>query len=367
MSEPKGDTTGAGSPKAPVPFKDLLAQALEGGKSSRRITQKTIDRLLAADDFDDTEFELFVDLARDLEIEIHDYPETANDIDKPTPELDSLKLYLADISRYPLLKAEEEISVGKNIQEGTTPHIRQSNRKRMILSNLRLVVKIARAYSGRGVPIQDLIEEGNLGLITAVDRFDYKRGFRFSTYGSWWIKQSIIRGIATQSHTVRIPLHVIQLVNRYIATESRIRHKTRSQPTLEEVALAMGEPPKRIQRLKQLIDAIKGLDYETSWEALGALSEVDVLKPPPSLESQIDAILENERILKLMGRLSPREETVLRIRYGFNDGESHTLSATGEQIGVSRERVRQIEKRALQKMKRYIELTEQGLKIDQVE
>lgn len=364
MNEPRG-TAGDAIPSPPDLFKDLLAQALEGGKSSHRITQKTLDRLLGAPDFDETEFDLFVELARDLEIEIHDFPEILTDIDKAAPELDSLKIYLADISRYPLLKAEEEISLGKNIQEGTTPHIRQSARKRMILSNLRLVVKIARAYNSRGVPIQDLIEEGNIGLITAVDRFDYKRGFRFSTYGSWWIKQSIIRGIAMQSHTVRIPLHVIQLVNRYIATESRIRHQTRSQPTLEEVALAMGEPLRRIERLKQLIHSIKNLDYETSWEALGSLSEVDVLRPPPSLESQIDALLENERMLRLMARLSSREETVLRIRYGFDDGESHTLSSTGEQIGVSRERVRQIEKRALQKMKRYIELTEKGLTIDQ--
>lgn len=350
-----------------TPFKDLLTQTLESAKSSGRVTQKTLDRLLAASDFDETEFELFLDLARDLEIEIHDFPETTSDIDRAAPELDSLKLYLSDISRYPLLTPDEEIAMGRNIQEGTTPHVRNSARKRMILGNLRLVVKIAHAYNGRGVPIQDLIEEGNIGLITAVERFDYKRGFRFSTYGSWWIKQAIIRGIATQSHTVRIPLHVIQLVNRYIATESRIRHKTRSQPTLEEVAAAMGEPKRRIERLKQLIDAIKSLDYETSWEALGTLSEQDVLQPPPSLESQIDALLENEKILKLMGRLTDREETVLRIRYGFNDGMSHTLSSTGEQIGVSRERVRQIEKRALQKMKKFIELAEEGFRLDQIQ
>jgi RNA polymerase primary sigma factor len=357
-------------PKTPeaVPFKDLLTQLLETARSTRRIPQKAIDRLLAAPDFDETEFELFLDLARDLEIEIHDIPTSAvSDIDKPAPDLDSMKIYLSDISRYPLLTPDEEIATGRNIQEGTTPHIRQTARKKMILSNLRLVVKIARAYTGRGVPMQDLIEEGNLGLIVAVDRFDYKRGFRFSTYGSWWIKQSIIRGIATQSHTVRIPLHVIQLVNRYIATESRLRHQTRNQPTLEEVAAAMGEPKKRIERLKQLIDAIKSLDYETSWETLGQLSEADVLRPAPSLESQIDTLLENEKILRLMGRLSPREETVLRIRYGFHDGEEHTLSSTGEHIGVSRERVRQIEKRALEKMKRFIELAEEGFRIEEIQ
>jgi RNA polymerase primary sigma factor len=354
-------------PPTPPPFKDFLSQILEAGKSSGRIGQSQLERLLNAEDFDETEFELFVDLARDLGIEIHDFTPDAQEIDRSSVSLDSMKLYLADISRYPLLKPEEEVNVARNIQEGTTPHTRQSARRKMIISNLRLVVKIAHAYIGRGVPVQDLIEEGNLGLITAVDRFDYKRGFRFSTYGSWWIKQAIIRGIATQSHTVRIPLHVIQLVNRYIATESRLRHKTRNAPTLEEVAKAMDEPFKRVSRLKTLIEGIKSLDYETSWEALGHLSEAEVLRPPPSLESQIETILENERMLKLMGRLSEREETILRIRYGFNDGESHTLSSTGEQIGVSRERVRQIEKRALQKMKRYVELAEQGFKMEDIQ
>lgn len=352
---------------APAPaFKDLLTQVLEVGKQSGQIRQPQLDRLLGADDFDETEFELFLDLVHDLGISIKAPAVDVGDLDKPAPDLDSMKLYLADISRYPLLTPEEEVLVARNIQEGTTPHARNTARKRMILSNLRLVVKIAHAYAGRGVPVQDLIEEGNLGLMTAVDRFDYRRGFRFSTYGSWWIKQAIIRGIATQSHTVRIPLHVIQLVNRYIATESRLRHRTRSQPTLEEVTLAMGEPRKRVERLKTLIEGIKSLDYETSWEALGNLSEAEVLKPPPSLESQIEALLENERMLRLMSRLSEREESILRIRYGFEDGVPHTLSSTGETIGVSRERVRQIEKRALQKMKRFIELTEEGYRISEV-
>ena len=351
----------------PPPFKEYLNEILEAGKKSGRIGQTQLDRLLNAEDFDETEFELFLDVAREVGIEIHDITPDVQDLDRSSASLDSMKLYLADISRYPLLTAEEEVNVARNIQEGTTPHAKQSARRKMILSNLRLVVKIAHAYTGRGVPVQDLIEEGNLGLITAVDRFDYKRGFRFSTYGSWWIKQAIIRGIATQSHTVRIPLHVIQLVNRYIATEARIRHKTRNVPTLEEVAKAMDEPLRRISRLKTLIEGIKSLDYETSWEALGSLSETEVLRPPPSLENQIETLLENERMLKLMGRLSRREEAILRIRYGFNDGEAHTLSSTGQQIGVSRERVRQIEKRALQKMKRYVELAEAGLKMEEIQ
>lgn len=353
-------------PAGDLPFKELLNQLLEGGRRTSRITADQIDRALNAEDFDETEYDLFIDIARDLNIEILDHPGEAGEIDR-AGSLDSLKIYLADISRYPLLTPEQEVHTARNAQEGTTPHIRSEARKKMILSNLRLVVKIANAYSGRGVPLQDLIEEGNVGLITGVDRFDYKRGFRFSTYGSWWIKQAIIRGIATHSRTVRIPLHVIQLVNRYIATESRMRHKSGHVPTLEEVTKQMGEPRKRMERLKTLIDGIKSLDYETSWEALGHLSEMDVLRPPQSLESQIEELLRHERILKLMGHLSEREEAILKIRYGFDDGEPHTLSSTGEHLGVSRERVRQIEKRALQKMKKYIELTEEGVRLEDIQ
>lgn len=352
-------------PAGNLPFKDLLNELLESGRRTSRITADQIDRALNAEDFDETEYDLFIDVARELNIEILDHAAAVGDIDRGA-SLDSLRIYLADISRFPLLTPEQEVNTARNAQEGTTPHIRSEARKKMILSNLRLVVKIANAYSGRGVPLQDLIEEGNLGLITGVDRFDYKRGFRFSTYGSWWIKQAIIRGIATHSRTVRIPLHVIQLVNRYIATESRMRHKSGNIPTLEEVALQMGEPRKRVERLKTLIEGIKSLDYETSWEALGHLSETDVLRPPQSLESQIDEVLRHERVLKMMGHLSEREEAILKIRYGFDDGEPRTLSATGEQIGVSRERVRQIEKRALQKMKKFIEMTEQGIKLEDI-
>ena len=242
--------------------------------------------------------------------------------------------------------------------EGATPHARSEARKKMIVSNLRLVVKIAHSYSNRGVPFQDLIEEGNLGLIAAVDRFDYSRGFRFSTYGSWWIKQAMARGIANQSRTVRIPFHVIQLVNRYLATETRMRHKLGRTPTLEETAKEIHEPPKRLRKVQHLIHSIKNLDYESSWEAMGGLAEVDLLNPPEDFEAQVERLLEHERLNRLLGRLSQREEAVLRIRYGFDSGEAQSLAATGEQIGVSRERIRQIEKRALEKLKEYIELTE---------
>jgi RNA polymerase primary sigma factor len=250
--------------------------------------------------------------------------------------------------------------------EGSTPHNRAEARKKLIVSNLRLVVKMAQSYSGHGVPYQDIIEEGNLGLIAAVDRFDYTRGFRFSTYGSWWIRQAMARGIANQSRTVRIPFHVIQLVNRYLAVESRLRHRSGNVPTPDEVAKEMNEPIKRLHRLRHLISSIKNLDYESSWDAMGGLADVELAEPPLDFERQVERLLEFERLNRLLGRLSKREELVIRIRFGFDDGQAHSLADTGEKLGVSRERIRQIEKASLQKLKRYIELAETGVRWDEL-
>ena len=342
-------------------FDEQVTKVLDAGKKNGHVLQSEVDLLLKHREFDETAFDLFLDLTRQLRIDIKD-DASIPELDKSAPELDSFRLYLKEIGRYPLLTPEEEQHYGREMLEGTTPHNRSEARKKMIVSNLRLVVRIARAYSGHAVPFQDIIEEGNLGLIAGVDRFDYKRGFRFSTYGSWWIKQAMARGVANQSRTVRIPFHVVQLVNRYLATESRLRHRTGHLPTMAEVADELNEPVKRLERIRHLITSIKNLDYESSWEAMGALADMELADPPVDFEKQIEHLLEYERLNRLLGRLSDREELLLRIRFGFDDGQAHSLADTGVRLGVSRERVRQIEKASLQKLKRYIELTESGVK-----
>jgi RNA polymerase primary sigma factor len=273
--------------------------------------------------------------------------------------LDSTSLYLAEIRRQPLLTGAEEIALGKTLAEGMGA-AREAARKRMILSNLRLVVKTARSYQGRGLDILDLVEEGNLGLIQAVERFDYRKGFRFSTYASWWIRQAIVRGIANQARTVRIPLHVVQLINRFVTTERKLGHQLGRKPSLDEVAEAMGQPLRKVIRVRALIDGIKSLDVAGSQEAYEGLREMEIVDAPPSLEELIDRHLESERISRYLEQLPGREEAVLRVRYGFYDGRPYTLAEAGRMFGVSRERVRQIEKRALHKMKEIIELAEQG-------
>lgn len=341
-------------------FEQSLDHVLDTAKKRGHVLQSEIDTLVTHKEFDETRFDLFLDVTRQLQLDIREDAPKARPEPEVVPDLDSLRVYLRDIGRYPLLTPGQEQQYGREMREGTTPHGREEARRKMIVSNLRLVVKIAHSYSNRGVPFQDLIEEGNLGLIAAVDRFDYARGFRFSTYGSWWIKQAMARGIANQARTVRIPFHVMQLVNRYLATENRLRHRLGHLPTLTEVATEMQEKPKRLERVKHLISSIKNLDYESSWEAMGSLAEMEMVDPPEDFERQVDRLLEHERLSRLLGRLSEREETVLRIRYGFDDGEAHSLAHTGNQLGVSRERIRQIEKRALEKLKQFVELAESG-------
>jgi RNA polymerase primary sigma factor len=277
----------------------------------------------------------------------------------PARPLDSVSLYLAEIRGQQLLTAAEEIALGRILAEGVGT-TREAARRRMILGNLRLVVSIARVYIGRGLDLLDLIEEGNLGLMQAVERFDYRKGFRFSTYASWWIRQAVVRGIANQARTVRIPLHVIQLINRFVSCERVLGHKLGRRPALDEIAAEMAQPMRKVVQVRALIDGIKSLDLVGSQEAYEGLREMELVNPPRSLEELIDLQLENERISGFLQRLEGREEAVLRIRYGFYDGQPYTLAETGRIFGVSRERVRQIEKRALKKMKELIEMAERS-------
>jgi RNA polymerase primary sigma factor len=349
----------------PASFDERLSRALDRGQRQGRLQATDLEAILTSGDFDESAFDLFLDLARQMGIEIAE-EEPAEGGEEKTPELDSFRLYLREIGRHPLLTPEEELRYGREMREGATPHNRDEARRKLIVSNLRLVVMLARSYSGRGLPFQDVIEEGNLGLIAAVERFDYRRGFRFSTYGAWWIKQAMARGIANQSRTVRIPFHVVQLVNRFLAVETRLRQKLGHAPTMEEVAQEIGQPLARLKRVRHLIHSIKNLDYESSWEMMGSLAETELAEPPVDFETQVDRLFEFERLNRLLGRLSRREEFVLRVRYGFEDGSAHSLADTGDRLGVSRERVRQIEKVALTKLKHYIELAEKGARWDEI-
>jgi RNA polymerase primary sigma factor len=331
-------------------FSKKLEDALKRGQKSGRIAKKTLQSIVESDDFDAAEFDQFLELARDLGVTLP--PEDAPD---ESFKIDSAELYLQEIGKYPLLTAQEEIEIGRRVMGGDF-----EARKKMIISNLRLVVSISRSYLNKGLPFLDLVEEGNLGLISAVERFDYRKGYKFSTYAAWWIKQAMARGIANQARTVRVPLHVIQLINRYYKAEKTLSHKLSRKPMLEEVAKVMGEPEEKIESLRHLIEGVKSMDYETSIHAYGSLFQEEWARVPSDVESLVEAYLRGLRLGKLIDRLVPREQAVLRIRYGFTDLIPKTLAETGRHLGVSRERVRQIEKGALEKMKKLIEMAERG-------
>ncbi len=252
--------------------------------------------------------------------------------------------YLSEINRYALLKPEEEIGLGKRIAEGD-----EEAKRELILANLRLVVTIAKRYMGHGLTFLDLVEEGNLGLIRAAAKFDYSKGFRFSTYASWWIKQSITRAIANHAKSIRIPIHIYQLINRYLRLEEK-----RGAGGLEETAAAdeLGVSTKKIRLVKSLINGIRTEELTVTAEALHKLSVDAVYGASTSPERMISLQLESEKVAEYMERyLSERELIILRNRFGLEGGEPRTLAETGKLIGVSRERIRQIERRALQKLK----------------
>jgi RNA polymerase primary sigma factor len=228
-------------------------------------------------------------------------------------------------------------------------------RKRLILSYLRLVVSQARAYRNRGVEFLDLVEEGNLGLITAVDRYDVDRGIHFATYATWWIRQALARGVANQSRTVRIPIHVLQMMRRFIATQRRLEAERRRAPDLEETALAMGIPMTRAKRLDTLVHSVRSLDVDLSNEAFHGLVESEAVEQPPTLDEIVDLQLRDQQINEVLRRLSGREEAILRFRYGFYDDRPRTLAETGAEFGLSRERIRQLEQRALMKLRALLE------------
>jgi len=251
--------------------------------------------------------------------------------------------YLKEINRYPLLSADEEIDLARKARNGDV-----DARRTLIVANLRLVITIARTFSSYGVPFLDLVEEGNLGLIKAVGKYDPDRGFRFSTYASWWIRQSIVRAISSSSRTIRIPIHIFQLMTRYIAL---VQEPGIEMLSREERAARLKISMKRYRMLEELVENIRALDLASSIDAYEQLTRSIEPETGTDPERIILQQMQNENFAEIMERLSDREKLILRIRYGFDDGEPHTLAETGDAVNVSRERVRQLEMRALRKLR----------------
>ncbi len=259
---------------------------------------------------------------------------------------DPVKMYLKDIGRVPLLSAEEEITLAKRMQEGD-----ETAKKKLCEANLRLVVSIAKRYVGRGMLFLDLIQEGNLGLIKAVEKFDYQKGFKFSTYATWWIRQAITRAIADQARTIRIPVHMVETINKLTRVSRVLLQKLGREPTPAEIAEEMGITEDRVREIQKIAQDPVSLETPIGEEEdshLGDFLEDENAETP---SDTVSSSMLKETLLKVLNNLTPREEKVLRLRYGIDDGRPRTLEEVGREFNVTRERIRQIEAKALRKLR----------------
>lgn len=263
---------------------------------------------------------------------------------------DSVKLYLHEIGKIPLLTQEEELSLAYRILKGE-----QKAKDKMAEANMRLVVSIAKRYSGRGLDFLDLIQEGNTGLLRAVDKFDPDKGFKFSTYATWWIRQAITRAIADQARTIRIPVHMVETINRMLRTQRRMTQKLNREPTIEELAKTMAMDVEKIEHIMKIKQDITSLDATISNDGdedsvLGDFIE-DKDNDSPEESTAYQLLCEN--IKEIMDSLSDREQRILKMRFGIDYKKSHTLEEVGLEFDVTRERIRQIEAKALAKMRKH--------------
>ena len=259
---------------------------------------------------------------------------------------DPVRMYLKEIGRVPLLTAEEEVVLAKRMEMGD-----KEAKQRLIESNLRLVVSIAKRYVGRGMLFLDLIQEGNMGLIKAVEKFDYRKGYKLSTYATWWIRQAITRSIADQARTIRIPVHMVETINKLVRTSRQLLQELGREPTAEEIAGEMGLTPERVREIQKIAQEPVSLETPIGEEEdshLGDfIEDVDALAPAEAASF----MLLKEQIEEVLDTLNEREQRVLRLRFGLDDGKARTLEEVGREFGVTRERIRQIEAKALRKLR----------------
>ena len=343
----------------------VLKDLMEQGKASGQLSTKDILDAIGEMDFEPEQIEKFYDSLESIGVELIDeFAEVPiedmnfslspiqgqSDGQIGTPETaatdDPVKVYLKEIGRVPLLTPEEEIDLAIRISDGD-----KKAKKRLSEANLRLVVSIAKRYLGRGMQFLDLIQEGNLGLIKAVEKFDYTKGFKFSTYATWWIRQAITRAIADQARTIRIPVHMVETINKIKKVASQLLHTSGHEPTAEEIAKELDmnvEKVREILRASQEPVSLETPIGEEDDSHLGDFIEDDDAPAPADAASHT---LLKEQLSEVLDTLTPREEKVLRLRFGLGDGRSRTLEEVGKEFDVTRERIRQIEAKALRKLR----------------
>ncbi|HET9173969.1 MAG TPA: RNA polymerase sigma factor RpoD [Candidatus Saccharimonadales bacterium] len=370
---PKDKTPKKGKAANKVPaqgFEEQKTQLLEQAKRDGHITQRDIFAAIP-DVPENTEVldALYTDLA-DASVEITaTEPDEANFTDEWALEEgeeedlaadtsiyldddvadDSVRLYLREIGKIPLLSAEEELELAQRVVQGD-----KGAKDKMAEANMRLVVSIAKRYVGRGLDLLDLIQEGNTGLLRAVEKFDPDKGFKFSTYATWWIRQAITRAIADQARTIRIPVHMVETINKLLRTQRRLTQELNREPSNDEIAKAMDIEVDKVEHIMKIKQDISSLDAsirddEEDSVLADFIEDEDTVSPEESATSQ----LLKEQVKDMLSALTEREQKILKLRFGLEDGKSHTLEEVGQEFSVTRERIRQIEAKALAKLRKH--------------
>ena len=360
------------APEQDALFQKKLNELLEKGKATKKIPSRQLIETLDLLDADEQTTEQMYDAleAAGVEIDVDDVLEIIGKVDElePTSEqlsqeeeadkvdtdaiseglalTDPVRMYLKEIGRVPLLTQEEEQALAQRIEEGD-----DAAKNQMIEANLRLVVAVAKRYVGRGMHFLDLIQEGNMGLLKAVEKFDYRKGYKFSTYATWWIRQSITRAIADQARTIRIPVHMVETINKVARASHQLVQELGREPNAREIADYLDLPLSKVEEIMKLSQEPISLETPVGEEDDSHLGD---FIQDSEVSEPMEAATANslrEQLEKALAMLTPREEKVLRLRFGFEDGKTHTLEEVGKEFNVTRERVRQIESKALRRLR----------------
>jgi RNA polymerase primary sigma factor len=337
---------------------ELLAEGREQGYLPAGRVHDVLSEVELTPEQIDTIFVLFHDLGveivegdeaapgeeREVDLEVEAIPKL--DLSIKTVSSDPLRMYLREIGKVPLLTRAEEVTLAKRIERQD-----MEAKGRLIEANLRLVVSIAKHYTGRGMHFLDLIQEGNLGLIRAVEKFDYRRGFKFSTYATWWIRQGVTRALADQARTIRIPVHMCETINQLIRVQRQLLQELRCEPTPEQIAAEMDITPQRVGEILKMSQDPVSLENPVGDEGDSQLG--DFIKDDDAIVplQAVSEIMQRQKLNQVLGLLTERQRKVMELRFGLKDGRSRTLEEVGQQFGLTRERIRQIEARTLAKLK----------------
>ncbi len=338
--------------------KQVIKALLEKGKKKGILTYKEIIDALEEIEMDPSQIEkvyenierIGIEIVGNMDEELEEIKAEEEEIDISVPEGisfdDPVRMYLKEIGKVPLLSADEEIELAQRMHDGD-----EAAKKRLAEANLRLVVSIAKRYVGRGMLFLDLIQEGNLGLIKAVEKFDYHKGYKFSTYATWWIRQAITRAIADQARTIRIPVHMVETINKLIRVSRQLLQELGRDPTPEEVAKEMNMPIDKVREIQKIAQEPVSLETPIGEEEDSHLGDFIPDDDAPAPSEAASFTLLKEQLMQVLGTLTSREEKVLRLRFGLDDGRARTLEEVGKEFDVTRERIRQIEAKALRKLR----------------